>query len=216
MKTQFGVVVALAALWMGARPSTADIQWAANFQEARAQAAATHRPIMIGFYTDWCGWCKRLDRDVYPDRRVDALSRRFVMLRLNAEREGTALARHFGVRGFPNTVMLQPSGTKIEQIPGYMPPADFALMMESVLSRVEPRRAVAMRPAPSTGRTRTYGGTSAEGQKRQAQVLEQASGVMLLDNNGSRWLEEPPKKAPAKKAAPKSARTAQRRARNSR
>jgi thioredoxin-related protein len=223
MKTQFGIAVALAALWMGARPSTADIRWVANFQEARAQAAASNRPILISFYTDWCGWCKRLDRDVYPDRRVETLSRRFVMLRLNAEREGTALAQHFEVRGLPNIVLLQPSGQKMEQIPGYMSAADFARMMEGVLARVGPARAVVTRPEPATQpapatrrpRTYTYGATSAEGRRRQTQALEQASGVMLLDNNGSRWLEPPTKKAAAKKKT-RTAKNLQRRSRNSR
>jgi hypothetical protein len=150
------------------------------------------------------------------------------MLRLNAEREGTALAQHFEVGGLPNIVLLQPSGQKIEQIPGYLPASDFARMMESVLARVGPARvgparAVVTRPAPATQpapatrrpRTYTYGATSAEGRRRQAQALEQASGVMLLDNNGSRWIELPTKKAPAKKKT-RTAKNLQRRSRNSR
>ena len=38
-------------------------------------------------YTDWCGWCKRMDRDVYGKKPiVDYLNKKFYAVKFNAEK----------------------------------------------------------------------------------------------------------------------------------
>src|SRR2546422_10861224 len=67
--------------------------------------------LMLDVYTDWCGWCKKLDRDVYGDEQVSRyLNEKYVVVKLNAEDTSIvsykdkkyskiALARSFGVSG---------------------------------------------------------------------------------------------------------------------
>jgi len=44
------------------------------------------RSCMLDVYTDWCGWCKKLDRDVYGDDQVSQIPEREVRrVKLNAE-----------------------------------------------------------------------------------------------------------------------------------
>jgi thioredoxin-related protein len=122
----------------GAAPSWR--AWDAGLQEA----ARLQRPVLVDVYTDWCGWCKRMDRDVYARTDVQAyLARRFAIVKLNAEsaarvhyegREMTSrsLAARLGVNGYPNTVFLSAKGARILSVPGYMPAEQFLLLLRYV------------------------------------------------------------------------------------
>lgn len=52
--------------------------------------------MFVDFYTDWCGPCKVMARDVFPQKQVgDFFNAKFVCLKLNAEKEGRELAKLF-------------------------------------------------------------------------------------------------------------------------
>jgi len=87
---------------------------------------------MIDFYTDWCGWCKRLDRDTFPDKTVIKLLQNFIPLKLNAERAGRSLARRYGVRGYPTILFLDHKGKLIGRIGGYLKPGPFANALKRI------------------------------------------------------------------------------------
>ncbi|MCX6359301.1 MAG: thioredoxin family protein, partial [Armatimonadetes bacterium] len=81
-------LVALAALLGCVSSSSAlagGIAWARNYGAAQKEARRTGKLIMVDFYTDWCTFCKVLDRDVFTDPEVVAASRKFVNVKLNAE-----------------------------------------------------------------------------------------------------------------------------------
>src|SRR5690348_13216467 len=82
------------------------------------ESGASNRPVLVDVYTEWCGWCKRMDQDVYtrPDVR-EYLSQHFVVVRMNAESPAVAryegqpytmrtLASRFRVSGYPTTIFL--------------------------------------------------------------------------------------------------------------
>ena len=114
--------------------------WDAGMREA----GSSKRYVLVDVYTDWCGWCKRMDRDVYarPDVR-DYLARKFVTIKINAEagepakfegRDFTSktLASRFRVTGFPTTVFLRPNGDHLANVPGYIPADRFLLLLRYI------------------------------------------------------------------------------------
>lgn len=124
MRTSLG---GLLCVWLVVATSAAEeIQWAKNWDEAQKAAASGGKLIMVDFFTDWCVWCKRLDKDTYTNADVIKLSREFVNLKTDAEKEGLSLAKKYGVSGFPTILFLDKSGEVVGRIGGYMPPAPFA------------------------------------------------------------------------------------------
>ena len=113
--------------------SAAEITWAKSFDEAFKLAKEQNLPIMIDVYTDWCGWCKRLDKDVYSADNVVPLSKKFICLKLNPEKD----KEHgdlFKVEGYPTIIFLDANKKELNRITGYLPPDDFAAEMKKALS----------------------------------------------------------------------------------
>jgi thioredoxin-related protein len=124
----------------GPAPRVAWRSWDRGVEEARGSG----RPMVVDVYTDWCGWCRRMEAEVYsrPDVR-DYLSRKFVAVKLNAEAadparyEGRAftsrsLAARFGVSGYPTTIFLRADGDRPVNVPGYVDAERFLLLLRYV------------------------------------------------------------------------------------
>lgn len=132
-------------------PETTDkgIKWY-TFEEAIALSEKTPKKIFIDVYTDWCGWCKRLDKTTFTDPAVISyLNENFYAVKFNAEqkedikykgytmkfksdagRRGAhelAIALLDGRMGYPATVYLDENQDRITISPGYKP-ADAMLM----------------------------------------------------------------------------------------
>lgn len=166
----------------------ADIVWERDYALASAKSRASGKPLCIDFYTDWCGWCKKLNADVYPNARVQTLARSFVMLKLDAEREGAPQARTFGVTGFPTLIFVAPQGKPLTKIGGYLPADQLAAAMQSVLNAVpaSPNRAARAGVKPAKN---AYAQQRAL--LRRASSQKNYGGTFLLDESGALPLDAP-------------------------
>src|SRR5256714_5508179 len=94
------------------------------FAEALKQAKKEKKIIMIDYYTDWCGWCKRLDRDTYSSEEIGKYADgKIISMKLNAEdkAEGTTLAQKSNITGFPTIIFYNADGKEIHRVVGYKP-----------------------------------------------------------------------------------------------
>jgi len=105
-------------------PVPREIAWEHDVQTALRSATNGNGMVVVDVYTDWCGWCKRMDSDIYPDPQVAALGSEAVFLKLNAEdhSEGQRFAREHGVHGYPTTIIMDASGRSLDQHAGYISP----------------------------------------------------------------------------------------------
>src|ERR1044071_6472221 len=57
------------------------LEWHTNFEEANTLSKASHKPI-FAFFTgsDWCGWCMRLQRDVFAKPEFITWAKKNVIL----------------------------------------------------------------------------------------------------------------------------------------
>ena len=101
------------------QPQNGDLKWT-NFTEGLKEASATNKKVLVDVYTDWCGWCKKLDRDVYSDTRVAAALKDVIPVKVNAEKGGEDVARRYNVEGFPTILFVNASGEVVKRIDGYV------------------------------------------------------------------------------------------------
>jgi thioredoxin-related protein len=124
--------------------STSDkIQWH-SYNDGITLARNQNKKLLIDVYTDWCGWCKKMDSDVYSDKNIKTLiASNFVAVKLNAESSknvtiGTdqldeaSLARAMGVSGYPTTVFLESGAGPITKVAGYMEAKEFATVLRFI------------------------------------------------------------------------------------
>ncbi|HVR73653.1 MAG TPA: thioredoxin family protein [Planctomycetota bacterium] len=109
-----------------ARPASAHaIPWAKSFAEAREAAAREGKPLLVDFEAEWCGYCKKLDRETFMDERVIRLVReRFVAVKVDVDREPD-LPKKFEVSNLPTILCLSAGGDVLQRIEGFRPPERF-------------------------------------------------------------------------------------------
>jgi len=81
------------------------------------EASKEKRPILLDFYTTWCGPCKWMDQDVFEMEAVaNLLNENFVNVKIDAEKgEGPGLTQKFEVNGYPSLVFLNSNGEVVER-----------------------------------------------------------------------------------------------------
>lgn len=66
-----------------------EIKWL-SFEEAMKMHQKKPKKIFIDIYTDWCGWCKVMNKQTFTDPQIiDYMNRTFYPVKLNAETRDT-------------------------------------------------------------------------------------------------------------------------------
>lgn len=103
-------------------------EWYTDFEKAKATAKAENKHILIDFSgSDWCGWCVKLDKEVFSQEAFKEYAKDNLILVMadfprNKSNQSAALQKQneklmqeFGVRGFPTVFILGPDGEAIEK-----------------------------------------------------------------------------------------------------
>ena len=106
--------------------------WLTDFEEALKQAEAKKLPILADFSgSDWCGWCIKLDQEVFSTTKFqDYAKQNFILFLADFPRgkkqdaktkeQNSKLVTKYKIQGFPTVLILSPSGELIKKT-GYMP-----------------------------------------------------------------------------------------------
>jgi tetratricopeptide (TPR) repeat protein len=115
------------------------IPWVTSLPEALRQATAQKKLVVAYIYADWCPWCKRMDRETWPDAAVAAEARKHVFLKLNGEKDpdGIDLRERMRARGFPTILILNADGSEFDRISGFLQPEAFLERLRASLEDPE-------------------------------------------------------------------------------
>jgi thioredoxin-related protein len=127
--------------------ATAQIEWL-SWEEATERQQQKPKKLLVDVYTDWCGWCKQMDKKVFAQPAIaEYISEHFYAVKLNAEqRDDIEYAGHTfvfdpsltrrgahtlavslldGKLSFPSIVYLDEETKRITVSPGFKPADNF-------------------------------------------------------------------------------------------
>ncbi len=115
----------LLALLLAPVAALASEGWLTDLDAAKKQAAAEKKDILIDFTgSDWCGWCIKLDKEVFSTPEFKA-QKDFVLVSLDfprkkeipaeAKAKNEALMQKWGVQGFPTIILTNAAGEAYAQ-----------------------------------------------------------------------------------------------------
>jgi len=114
------------------------------------------KKVLVDMYTDWCGWCKKMDKNTFTDPAVvEYLNQNFVLVKFNAEQKepitfkgetyesvqrGRRKTNKLAIKllngrlGYPTLVYLEGSNLeKIKASPGYKTPDKLLPELENLI-----------------------------------------------------------------------------------
>jgi len=92
-----------------------------TWQQTLAKARAERKLVFVDAYTSWCGPCKMMAAQSFPDSAVAAyFNTQFVNLKIDMEAgEGPALAQRYAVQYYPSLLFVEASGMLVHKAVGF-------------------------------------------------------------------------------------------------
>lgn len=131
---------------VGGLATQAQVNWI-SFEEALEQSKKEPKKILVDIYTDWCGYCKKMDVNTYSNKKLAAyINKHYYAVKFNAEQRPSvtfrghefkfsrgvhelALALTNNKPSYPTTVILTEELEIFPPIAGYLAVSDFAPML---------------------------------------------------------------------------------------
>ena len=116
--------------------------WRTDYATALQTAKSQNKRVLLDFTgSDWCGWCKRLEKEILSQSQFENYAREnLVLLEVDFPRakpqspelrkQNQELAQQYQIEGFPTIVVLNGDGQKLWQYDGYFPDGLAAFIAE--------------------------------------------------------------------------------------
>ena len=129
MKT---LIATLLTSWLAFTATAGELTWLTDLPAAQAQAKKEKKLVLMDFTgSDWCGWCIKLNNDVFSQTEfIEYAKKNLVLVELDfpskkpqsAELKAAnkKLQAEHKVTGFPTIIAMSADGKVLWKQPGYM------------------------------------------------------------------------------------------------
>jgi protein disulfide-isomerase len=125
--------------------ASAESSWVTDYKKAQEDAKAGKKLMLLEFTgSDWCGWCMKLDKEVFSTPEFqNYASRNLILVKVDFPRrrpqtealkkQNEQLAQKYDIQGFPTIIVLNGQGEKLGEL-GYMEggPSPFLAKLETL------------------------------------------------------------------------------------
>lgn len=93
-----------------------------DWNKALKEAKEQHKLIFLDAYASWCGPCKLLKRNTFPDKNAgDFFNKNFVNVAVDMEKGyGPTLLQQYAINAFPTLIIADASGNMVAYTRGYI------------------------------------------------------------------------------------------------
>lgn len=94
-----------------------------KWSKVLAEAKKQNKLIFVDAYATWCGPCKQMEKNVFPDTAVGRFfNQNFISVSLDVEAgDGIAFGQKYGVEVLPTFFIITPEGKAVTYAKGYIP-----------------------------------------------------------------------------------------------
>ncbi len=113
-----------------------DFDTSGSWEKLLSKAKKQNKYLFVDCYTDWCGWCKVMDKETFTDQEIAAfMNEHFIAAKINMEKDyGINLAMKYRVTGFPSFIIFSPDGKYVYKSLGFQKPEKFILELRNALN----------------------------------------------------------------------------------
>lgn len=92
-----------------------------SWKDVLAEAKRQKKPVFVDIFTTWCGPCKLMAKQAFPDTKVgEKFNTNFISYQIDAEKgEGVQVAKKYAVNAYPTTLYVSADGDLIHRSIGY-------------------------------------------------------------------------------------------------
>ncbi len=123
------------------------IQWTEglSWEEVKTKAKQENKYIFLDIYATWCGPCKLMDKEVYPnDTLGDYFNQRFIAVKVQTDqtaadgeqvknwyKDAEVISKQYQLEAYPSFIFLNPQGAIVEKQSGYKPVKEMITLAQS-------------------------------------------------------------------------------------
>ena len=126
------------------------VQWM-SFEKAIEKNKNNPKPFLVDIYTDWCGWCKKMDRDTYANPIIASyINKNYHPVKMDGEGKKPITYKNYtfkyksqgrsgyhelsallmnGKLSYPMTIILNSEEKLLDRIPGYLTPKKMEMVL---------------------------------------------------------------------------------------
>ncbi|MDQ3581992.1 MAG: DUF255 domain-containing protein [Pseudomonadota bacterium] len=121
-----------------AAAGTEELEWGEWSTGVFARAKAENRFVLLDLGAVWCHWCHVMEETTYRDPAVVRLIRsRYLPVRVDQD-ANPELSNRYEDYGWPATIVFAPDGTELAKRRGYIPPEQFAALLQAFIDDPKP------------------------------------------------------------------------------
>jgi len=143
MQKRNGLLLAAALVLVipSAAAAQQSLRWQPTLEAAKTLAAQTNRLVLIHFWAEWCGSCRRMEQEVFSLPEVAAaVHAHYVPVKVNSD-HFPATRQQYGVTTLPADVIITPQGQLVDRLQGLPAAAQYVARLNQVAAATQLRPA---------------------------------------------------------------------------
>ncbi|TYB31460.1 MAG: thioredoxin family protein [Candidatus Mcinerneyibacterium aminivorans] len=124
---------------------SAEVNWI-DYNKSREISKKQNKTILLYFYSTNCPYCQKMEDEIFADKSISGIiNENFIPVKINLQKNETIdkggqfettleLARHYQVRGTPNTYFIDFENNPLTRVPGFAPPKTFKILLNYIAS----------------------------------------------------------------------------------
>lgn len=125
------------------------VQWTEglSWQEVKEKAKRENKYIFLDCFTTWCGPCKRMDQEVYPNEKVgNFFNDKFISVKVQMDKtkndntfiqswynDAAEIGKHYLLEGYPTMLFFSPNGTIVKKETGFKNVNEFMILAQAAI-----------------------------------------------------------------------------------